>query len=75
MTFEKVLPALKAGKKAVRSSWSAGEEYIYVVNDDMRDGQSINPYFLIKTDEEPALSQFMPNSCDVLADDWELVEQ
>ncbi len=74
MTFEKILPALKAGRKAVRASWTSGEEYIFVVSGDVRNGETINPYFLIRTKEEPALSQFMPNSCDVLADDWELVD-
>ncbi|GAW63561.1 hypothetical protein FC65_GL002223 [Ligilactobacillus acidipiscis DSM 15836] len=74
MTFEKVLPELKAGKKAVRQGWDGSEEYIFVVSDDTRNGETINPYFLIRTKEEPALSQFMPNSCDILADDWKLVE-
>lgn len=75
MTFEEVLPALKAGKKAVRTKgWGASEEYIFVVSDDTLAGEKINPYLMIRTKEEPALSQFMPTSCDVLADDWELVE-
>ncbi|KRL86739.1 DUF2829 domain-containing protein [Ligilactobacillus apodemi] len=75
MTFEQILPALKAGKKAVRTvGWGGSEEYIFVVNDDTLHGEKINPYLMIKTKEEPALSQFMPTSCDVLADDWELVD-
>ncbi|WGN90040.1 DUF2829 domain-containing protein [Ligilactobacillus faecis] len=75
MTFEEILPALKAGKKAVRTKgWGASEEYIFVVSDDTLAGEKINPYLMIRTQEEPALSQFMPTSCDVLADDWELVD-
>ncbi len=30
--------------------------------------------FLIRTDEEPQLSVFEPNSCDILADDWVIVD-
>ncbi|HIW88998.1 MAG TPA: DUF2829 domain-containing protein [Candidatus Ligilactobacillus excrementipullorum] len=74
MTFEKVLPELKAGKKAVRQEWGGSEEYIFVVNGDSYAGEEVNPYFLIRTKETPALSQFMPNSCDILADDWVLVD-
>lgn len=74
MTFEKILPELKAGKKAVRTEWGGSEEYIFVVSDDQRNGEAVNPYFLIRTKETPALSQFMPNSCDILADDWKLVD-
>ncbi|WP_369351557.1 DUF2829 domain-containing protein [Ligilactobacillus agilis] len=74
MTFEEVLPKLKAGKKAVRTKgWSGFEEYIFVVSADTYQGQAVNPYLMIKTKEEPSLSQYMPTSCDVLADDWELV--
>ena len=29
MTFEKVLPELKAGKKAIRQEWGGSEEYIF----------------------------------------------
>lgn len=74
MTFEKILPELKAGKKVIRHSWTSGEKYIFIVRDDRQKGEAINPYFLIKTNEYPTLSQYMPTSCDVLADDWELVE-
>lgn len=74
MTFEEVLPGLKAGKKAVRTQgWGDSEEYIFVVSGDTLNGELINPYLMIRTKEQPALSQFMPTSCDVLADDWEFV--
>ncbi len=75
MTFEEILPALKAGQKAVRTvGWGSSEEYIFVVKDDTLNGEKINPYLMIKTKEEPSLSQFMPTSCDVLATDWESVD-
>ena len=75
MTFEEILPQLKAGKKAVRTKgWGDCEEYVFVVSGDTRNGEEINPYLMIRTKENPALSQFMPTSCDVLADDWKVVE-
>ena len=74
MTFEEVLPELKKGKKAVRTGWGGCEEYIFVVSGDTLNGEEINPYLMIKTKENPSLSQFMPTSCDVLANDWKLVD-
>lgn len=74
MTFEAILPALKAGKKAVRTGWGGSELYIFEVTDDTYHGEAVNPYLLIKTEEEPSLSMFQPTSCDVLTDDWQLVE-
>lgn len=74
MTFEEVLPHLKAGKKAVRENWGGCEEYIFVVKGHTLNGELINPYLMIKTTEQPTLSQFMPTSCDVLAQDWKLVD-
>ncbi|MCP0887740.1 DUF2829 domain-containing protein [Ligilactobacillus sp. WILCCON 0076] len=74
MTFEEVLPYLKNGKKAVRTTgWSGYEDYIFVVTNDTLAGEAINPYLMIHTKETPSLSQYMPTSCDVLANDWELV--
>lgn len=75
MTFEEVLPELKKGKKVVRTEgWGGSEEYIFVVDNDTLNGEKVNPYLMIRTKEESALSQFMPTSCDVLADDWKIVE-
>lgn len=75
MTFEEILPQLKAGKKAVRTKgWGGSEEYVFVVTGDTLGEEEVNPYLMIRTKEHPALSQFMPTSCDVLADDWEIVE-
>ena len=59
MTFEEILPQLKAGKKAVRTKgWGDCEEYVFVVSGDTLNGEEINPYLMIRTKEKPALSQF-----------------
>ncbi|ANK59690.1 MULTISPECIES: DUF2829 domain-containing protein [Loigolactobacillus] len=74
MTFEEILPKIKQGKKAIRTGWGGSELYIFEVSHDQYQGEEINPYLLIKTNEAPTLSMFQPTSCDVLADDWQLVE-
>ena len=57
MTFEEILPQLKAGKKAVRTKgWGDCEEYVFVVSGDTLNGEEINPYLMIRTKEKPALS-------------------
>lgn len=73
MTFEEVLPQIKAGKKAICKTWNGGEKYIFEVNDEYN-GEAVHPHFLIRTDEEPQLSVFEPNSCDILVDDWVIVD-
>ena len=67
MTFEEILTQLRDAAKTTCES-------VFVVSGDTLNGEEINPYLMIRTKEKPALSQFMPTSCDVLADDWELVE-
>ncbi|KRM05562.1 MAG: DUF2829 domain-containing protein [Liquorilactobacillus ghanensis] len=74
MKFEQALPLLRQGKKVVRQTWQGGEEYIFLVTKPVFASQPVNPYFLIKTNETPALSMFQPTSCDLLADDWIEVE-
>lgn len=74
MKFNEALDALKKGKKVIRAGWGGSEEYVFEVADGKYKGEAINPYFLIKTDEKPSLSMFQPTSCDVLADDWKIVE-
>ena len=42
MTFEEILPQLKAGKKAVRTKgWGDCEEYVFVVSGDTLDRKSV----------------------------------
>ncbi|MFC6170759.1 DUF2829 domain-containing protein [Loigolactobacillus jiayinensis] len=74
MSFNEILPLLAAGKKVIRAGWEGSEEYIFLVNDATYQGEAVNPYFLIKTDETPSLSMFQPTSCDLLATDWQLVD-
>ncbi|AUJ31230.1 MAG: DUF2829 domain-containing protein [Liquorilactobacillus nagelii] len=74
MKFEQALPLLRQGKKLIRQSWQSGEKYIFLVDQPKHAGQAVNPYFLIKTAEIPALSMFQPTSCDLLAEDWLEVE-
>ncbi|KRN95182.1 DUF2829 domain-containing protein [Pediococcus stilesii] len=72
MTFEKVLPILKAGGKAIRSQWGGDEEYILVITNQKFDGIDVTPSMLIKTTSE-GYSSFAPTVCDILAEDWEVV--
>lgn len=73
MTFEEILPKLKDGAKIIRSGWTGSEEFVVLVNDDTFDGVPVTPYLLIKTSDE-GYSSFAPAVCDILADDWEIVE-
>lgn len=74
MGFDEAIKALKAGKKVVRTGWGGPELFIEMVSGTTYKDEGISPYLLIKTTETPAYSMFQPTSCDVLADDWQLVE-
>ena len=79
MTFEEILPQLKAGKKAVRTEgWSGAENYVKIYDTIvLENGQKLDvtPYFLINVDGEgEGFSMWAPTPCDVLANDWVLVE-
>lgn len=69
MTFEEMLPGLKAGKKMVRTNWEGTELWVELVPATTYHGETMNPYFVIKTEDE-AFSVWEPTSCDVLATDW-----
>ena len=73
MTFEKILPELKAGKKVIRKGWGGFELYVTLISGEIYDGYPVTDYFLIKTSDE-GFSSFAPTVCDILADDWEIVE-
>ncbi|MBF7123085.1 DUF2829 domain-containing protein [Pediococcus pentosaceus] len=73
MTFEKILPILKNNGKAIREQWDGDEEFILVVKDQKFNGVPVTPYMLIKTTSE-GYSSFVPTVCDVLADDWKVVD-
>ncbi|EOL46488.1 DUF2829 domain-containing protein [Enterococcus caccae] len=76
MTFEEVLPHIKNGTKAIREGWSGFELYIEL-RDEIGTSEGtflpVTPYFLIKTSDE-GYSMFSPTPCDVLAEDWKLVD-
>lgn len=73
MTFEEILPELKAGKKIIRQGWSGFEEFVVLVDQQTYDDRPVTPYFLIKTSDE-GYSMFGPTVCDILATDWKIVE-
>lgn len=73
MTFENILPELKAGKKIIREGWGGAELYVKLVGESEHDGEKLNPYFLINVDGE-GYTMFTPAVCDILADDWKVVE-
>ena len=73
MTFESILPELKSGKKVIRKGWGGFELYVTLVSGETYDGCPVIDYFLIKTSDE-GFSSFAPTVCDILADDWEIVE-
>jgi hypothetical protein len=73
MTFEEILPELKAGKKIIREGWGGFELYVTFVEGEVYDNAPVTPYFLIKTADE-GFSSFTPTVCDILAEDWKIVE-
>ena len=73
MTFEEVLPRLRAGEKVIRSGWPGAELYVKLVDKTTFEGEDLNPYFLINVRGE-GYTMFTPTVCDLLADDWEIVE-
>lgn len=73
MTFEEVLPELKAGAKIIREGWSGFELYVTLVSGAEYADCPVTPYLLIKTSDE-GFSSFAPTVCDILAADWKIVE-
>lgn len=73
MTFEEILPRLKAGEKIIRAGWPGAELYVKLVSESVVDGERLNPYFLINVEGE-GYTMFTPTVCDLLANDWKIVE-
>ncbi|ARK20687.1 MULTISPECIES: DUF2829 domain-containing protein [Sporosarcina] len=73
MTFEEILPRLKAGEKVIRSNWGGAELYVKLVGESEQDGKKLNPYFVIDVTGE-GYTMFTPTVCDLLAEDWVVVE-
>ena len=72
MTFEEVLPRLKAGGKIIRKDWGGAELYVKYVPETTLDGLKMNPYFAINITGE-GYTMFSPTVCDILAEDWDIV--
>ncbi|HES2417250.1 TPA: DUF2829 domain-containing protein [Streptococcus pyogenes] len=75
MTFEEILPGLKAKKKYVRTGWGGAENYVQLFDTLEVDGKVLQatPYFLIHVTgagEGEGFSMWAPTPCDVLAEDW-----
>ena len=73
LTIEEILPELKKGAKIIREGWGGFELYVTLVEGEVFDGAPVTPYFLIKTADE-GFSSFAPTVCDILAEDWKIVE-
>ncbi|UQW96143.1 DUF2829 domain-containing protein [Rummeliibacillus sp. G93] len=73
MTFEEILPRMKAGEKVIRKGFNGAELYIKLVGESTHHGEKLNPYFLINVSGE-GYTMFTPTVCDLLAEDWEIVE-
>ncbi|WP_124057403.1 DUF2829 domain-containing protein [Vaginisenegalia massiliensis] len=72
MSFEEILPELKAGKKVIRQGWHGLEEYVCLMDPKELEGQTMNPYFVIMVKGE-GYTMFTPTVCDILANDWKVV--
>ncbi|OJG78316.1 hypothetical protein RV10_GL001550 [Enterococcus pallens] len=64
---------MKQGKKIIRKGWGGFELYVTLVEGERYEEAPVTPYFLIKTADE-GFSSFAPTVCDILAEDWEIVE-
>ncbi|MUV37732.1 hypothetical protein JNUCC1_01538 [Lentibacillus sp. JNUCC-1] len=49
------------------------ELYVKLVGESEHDGKKLNPYFLINVEGE-GYTMFTPTVCDILAEDWTVVE-
>lgn len=73
MKFETILPRLRSGENIIRSGWPGAELYVKLVEESEMDGEKLNPYLLINVEGE-GYTMFTPTVCDLLAEDWEIVE-
>lgn len=73
MTFEEILPKLRAGEKIIRTGWHGAELYVKLVPETTLEGLSMNPYFVINVTGE-GYTMFTPTVCDILAEDWAIVK-
>jgi hypothetical protein len=77
VTFEEILPAVKAGGKAARAYWAArpgwrGLAVELVQPPPLPDGREFMPQLAVEG-EDGILRPFSYADWDLLADDWELL--
>lgn len=73
MKFEEILPQFKEGAKIIRQGWGGAEEYVKYIPETTIDDETMTPYFVIMVTGE-GYSMFQPTVCDILAEDWMIVE-
>ena len=75
MTFEEILPGLKAKKKiCAKQGWGWSRKLTFQLFDTIEQNGvalEVTPYFLINVSGEgEGFSMWSPTPCDVLATDW-----
>ena len=78
MNFEQILPILKSGGKAVRTTgWGGAENFVklfHTITLETGETLDVTPYFLINVSGEgECYSMWSPTPCDILANDWQIV--
>jgi hypothetical protein len=74
MTFDEILPAVKAGGKARRAEWARREWscWIELVHPELPDGRALMPLLVIGRRDDVTMRPFAGSNWDLLAGDWEL---
>jgi hypothetical protein len=72
LPFGLALEAVKKGRKAARAGWNSKGMWIELQRPDEHSKMTL-PYIYMKT-AAGDYAPFTPTQCDVLADDWMLVE-
>ncbi len=78
MNFEQILPILKSGGKAVRTTgWGGAENFVklfHTITLETGETLDVTPYFWINVSGEgDGYSMWSPTPCDILANDWQIV--
>ena len=78
MNFEQILPILKSGGKAVRTTgWGGAENFVklfHTITLETGETLDVTPYFLINVSGEgEGYFMWSPTPCDILANDWQIV--
>ena len=79
MTFEEILPAVKAGGKARRAVWDGRRadwcgSWLELARPALPDGRPLMPQLVVGfPDEDHVMRPFAGANWDLLAEDWELL--